>query len=70
MTYGLLIDGELVPGARTLDVVDPSTGRAFAVAPRADAAQLERAVAAGRPAFGTWSVLRYAERREMRERSN
>src|SRR5262245_22845782 len=53
------IDGVLVDSAsdRTLDVIDPSTGRhAFAI-PAGAAADAERAVAAARHAFedGRWS---------------
>ena len=40
----LLIDGELVDGARAIDLVNPADGQVFAAAPCADAAQVERAV--------------------------
>jgi acyl-CoA reductase-like NAD-dependent aldehyde dehydrogenase len=42
MNLKLLIDGALVHGAATLEVVNPATGKAFAVAPRADRAHAER----------------------------
>src|SRR5262249_54303032 len=34
--FRLLIDGRLVKGAGTLDVINPATGRSLTVAPRAD----------------------------------
>ena len=44
----LLIDGELVDGACAIDLVNPADGQVFAAAPCADAAQVERAVVAGK----------------------
>lgn len=58
----LLIDGELVDGARAIDLVNPADGQVFAAAPCADAAQVERAVAAGQRAFAGWRALDFAER--------
>ncbi|WJT00902.1 aldehyde dehydrogenase family protein [Novosphingobium humi] len=66
--FRLLIDGALVDGAGEMPVINPATGRAFATAPRADAAQLDAAVAAGRGAFPGWAALSYAERRVFLER--
>jgi steroid delta-isomerase-like uncharacterized protein len=54
--FRLLINGKLVKGAGTLDVINPATGRIFMTAPRADHAQLEQAVAAAKTAFKTWSA--------------
>lgn len=62
MDYRLLIDGELVAGKLALDVINPATGQVFAQAARADAGQLEQAIAAGRRAFPAWSQRSYAER--------
>ena len=36
--FRLLIDGRLVEGAGTLDVINPATGRVLTTAPRADRA--------------------------------
>ena len=36
MTYKMLIGGQLVDGATTLDVVNPATGAVFETCPRAD----------------------------------
>jgi acyl-CoA reductase-like NAD-dependent aldehyde dehydrogenase len=54
MEFKLLIDGDLVDGADRLAVVNPATGEPFATCARADAAQLERAIAAAKRAFPTW----------------
>ena len=60
--FQLLIDGMLVGGVGTLDVINPATGRILTVAPRADRAQLERAVAAAKTAFPRWSATPIRER--------
>src|ERR1043166_4988941 len=46
--FKLLIDGKLVPGTASLDVIDPATEEVIAKAPRADRAQLDEAVAAAK----------------------
>lgn len=68
MTFRLLIDGALVDGALQMDVVDPAKGEPFAVAPRADAAQAETAVAAAKRAQREWAALGYEGRRPYLER--
>ena len=60
--FRLLINGRLVQGAGTLDVINPATGRSLAAAPRADRAQLELAVAAAKTAFPTWSATPLRQR--------
>lgn len=57
MTFKLLIDGKLVAGARSLDVVNPATGKEFATCACADAQQLDEAVAAARRSLPYWSGL-------------
>src|SRR3546814_830973 len=64
MAYKLLIDGRLVDGASTLDVVEPATGKVFATCARADEAQLEEAIAAAKRAFPAWSSLAHAKRQD------
>jgi acyl-CoA reductase-like NAD-dependent aldehyde dehydrogenase len=54
--FKLLINGRLVEGAGTLDVINPATGRILTTAPRADRTQLEQAVAAAKAAFPSWSA--------------
>ncbi len=61
----LLINGELVEGAATLDVVNPASGEVFTQAPRADRAQLEQAVAAARAAYPAWSATALEARRDL-----
>jgi acyl-CoA reductase-like NAD-dependent aldehyde dehydrogenase len=54
--FRLLIDGRLVEGAGTLDVINPATGRVLTTAPRADRAQLGQAVAGAKGAFPSWAA--------------
>lgn len=59
------IDGRRVPSAsaRTLPVIDPSTGESFDTIPRSDAADIDHAVAAARAALsGEWGKLTATER--------
>ena len=60
--FRLLINGKLVEGAGTLDVINPATGRILTAAPRADRAQLDQAVAAAKAAFPTWSATPLRQR--------
>mgnify|MGYP003582270115 CR=1 FL=1 len=60
--YQLLIDGALVDGARTIDVINPATAEAFAQCPVADEAQLDQAVDAARKAFPAWSAKSVEDR--------
>lgn len=66
--FRLLMDGALVEGAGAMPVINPATGQVFATAPRADAAQLDSAVAAAGRAFPGWAARSYAERRAYLER--
>jgi acyl-CoA reductase-like NAD-dependent aldehyde dehydrogenase len=52
--FRLLIDGKLVPGAAELTVINPATEDVLALAPRADRAQLDLAVASAKAAFPAW----------------
>jgi len=65
MEFKLLIDGDLVDGANSLAVVNPATGEPFATCARADAAQLERAVAAAKRAFPAWRDGGQPRRQEL-----
>ncbi|MFT4053597.1 MAG: aldehyde dehydrogenase family protein [Novosphingobium sp.] len=67
MPYKLLIDGALIEGASSIDVVNPATGLVLTSAPRADERQAEQAVAAAKRAFPGWCALGYAERRRYLE---
>ena len=63
--YSLLINGRLVPGASTFDVINPATEEVLAACPRADLAQLNQAVAAAKAAFPAWAAKPIAERRRL-----
>ncbi len=63
--YKMLINGRLVAGALTLDVINPATEEVLAVAPRADLAQLNQAVAAAKAAFPRWAATPLKERAEL-----
>ena len=60
----LLINGALVEGALKLEVVNPATGQPFATVARADAEQLEEAVAAAKAAAPGWAAISCAARGE------
>ncbi len=60
--FSLLIDGALESADSQLDVINPATGAVFAACPAAGAAELDRAVAAARRAFGEWKKTSYADR--------
>ncbi len=60
--YRMLIGGQLVEGASTMPVVNPATGEAFAICPRASVAQADAAIEAAKEAFGPWSALSVSQR--------
>ncbi len=66
--FAQLIDGELIAGTPTLDVINPATGAVFARAPRATHADLDRAVAAARRAFQSWRESSFEQRRLCMQR--
>ena len=63
--FSLLINGKLVPGASTLDVINPATEEVLAKCPRADLKQLNEAVAAAKAAFATWKNVPFEKRRAL-----
>jgi acyl-CoA reductase-like NAD-dependent aldehyde dehydrogenase len=63
--YSLLINGKLVDGASTFDVINPATEQVLAACPRADLAQLNQAVAAAKTAFPAWAAKPIEERRRL-----
>jgi aldehyde dehydrogenase (NAD+) len=63
--YGLFIDGEFVPSRKrkTFETINPATAKPLARVAQADAADVDRAVAAARRAWQrSWSKLKPAER--------
>lgn len=63
-SYGLFIDGEFTEAAdgRVFKTVSPATEEVLSEIARAGEADVDRAVAAARKAFGKWSALPGAER--------
>src|ERR1700728_3075316 len=53
--FHLIINGCSVPGALTMEVINPATGEVLTTCPRADAKQVEMAVQAAKAAFPAWS---------------
>lgn len=66
--YNMLIDGKLVGGDSTLDVVNPATEQVFATVSRASEAQAEQAIQAAKRAFPAWAKTPIEERRKCLER--
>ncbi len=60
--FRMLVDGQLVDGASSFDVVNPATAEAFARCPKADEALIDRAVAAAKKAFPAWAATPIEER--------
>lgn len=63
--FNMIIDGKAVSAVRGLEVVNPASGRPFAVVPAASEADVDRAVAAARAAFPGWSGTVAAERQRL-----
>ena len=61
--FHLLIDGKLVDGDHTMEVLNPATEARVATCPRASRRQLDDAVAAADAAFVAWAALSLDERR-------
>jgi len=65
-TFAHLIDGQLVPGRRHFEVIDPATGDAFASCPDATREDVDAAMAAAARAFaGSWSRDEALRRRTL-----
>jgi acyl-CoA reductase-like NAD-dependent aldehyde dehydrogenase len=64
---GLFIDNAFVDGSaeETLETVDPATGLVLGSVQTAAAADVDRAVAAARRAFGPWSMMAPADRSRL-----
>jgi acyl-CoA reductase-like NAD-dependent aldehyde dehydrogenase len=60
----LLINGKRTPGASTLDVINPATGKLLTQCARADQAQVDAAVAAAKQAFPAWAATPIETRRQ------
>jgi acyl-CoA reductase-like NAD-dependent aldehyde dehydrogenase len=60
--FRLLIDGRLVEGASTFEVLNPANEKVLALCPRADLSQLNEAVAAARQALPGWAATPLRDR--------
>ncbi|MEM9725978.1 MAG: aldehyde dehydrogenase family protein [Pseudomonadota bacterium] len=65
MSYTMMINGRQVPGAESIDVVNPATGAAFAKAPDCTQAELEQAVQAAQAAAPAWAATPIDTRRDL-----
>ena len=63
--YSMLIDGQSVQSSNTLEVINPATGRPFAVCSKGDATHVDNAVDAARQAFPEWSRTSNEERKKL-----
>ncbi len=63
--FDMLVNGKLIPGSRTMEVIDPSTGEVFAICGCASREEIEDAVTAAASAFPAWSVTTIEERRAI-----
>ena len=62
ISHAMTVNGETVPTTSTFDVINPSTGAAFAAAPHAREDQVDAAVAAAKAAFPSWALTPMQER--------
>ena len=67
--YSMTIDGKPGSAERSIDVVNPATGKVFAQAPAAGRVDLERAIAAAKAAFPKWRAVSHADRRAVINRA-
>ena len=67
-SYELLIDGRMVKGDGTLEVVNPATEELAGTCSRASEAQLNQAVEAAQAAFPKWAATPIGERRAALEK--
>ncbi len=63
--YRNLIDGEMIETAQTMDVINPANENVIGTVPACGKEELDRAVAAARRAFKTWSKTRIEDRRAV-----
>lgn len=64
-SFKFLINGQLVDGEKTSDVINPATEEPVAPCPRGSEADLNAAVAAAKAAFPAWSATSLDERRQV-----
>lgn len=62
--FTMTIDGQSVPGAEKMAVVNPSTGDTFVEVPDCTHEELDQAVAAARKAYPAWRALSHQQRQD------
>jgi acyl-CoA reductase-like NAD-dependent aldehyde dehydrogenase len=67
-SFELLINGKMVPGAGSLDVVNPATEKLAGTCSRASESQLDEAVEAAQGALAGWAATPIEERRKAIEK--
>jgi acyl-CoA reductase-like NAD-dependent aldehyde dehydrogenase len=65
--FELLINGKMVPGAESLDVINPATEELAGTCSRASESQLDEAVAAAEGALAGWAATPIEQRHETLE---
>ena len=63
--FELLIDGKMVPGAGSLEVINPATETLAGTCSRASESQLDEAVDAAQGALAGWAATPIAQRRQV-----
>ena len=63
-SFPMLINGELVQGNRSLNVINPATEEVFQQITCADESQFEQAIAAAKGAFAQWQTVDMQTRRD------
>lgn len=63
--YRMMINGQLVAGDASLDVINPATAKPFVACPRASAKELDAAVNAASEAFEMWKDVSVEERKSL-----
>ena len=63
-TLKMLIDGALVDGDSTMEVINPATAKPFASVACASVAQADAAIAAAKKAQPGWAAVPFEERAE------
>jgi acyl-CoA reductase-like NAD-dependent aldehyde dehydrogenase len=66
--FELLINGKMVPGAESLDVINPATEGLAGTCSRASESQLDEAVDAAEGALAAWAATPIEERRQALEK--
>lgn len=63
--FKMLINGRLVEGDHTLEVINPATGASFATVARASVVQADQAIAAAKAAGPGWAATPLEDRRKV-----